>query len=114
MAAVYVNNLVVNAGSDFNQTFTLEGSNTNSALNLSGYTATAQMRKWAGSSSATSFTATILTPNTSGKIELSLTSTETSNLKPGRYIYDILIEDTTGSKTRVVEGMVLVREGVTR
>jgi len=114
MAAVYVNNLVVNAGSDFNQTFTLEGANTNSALNLTNYTITAQMRKWAGSSSATSFTTRVITPSTSGKIELSLTSEETSNLKPGRYIYDILIEDTTGSKTRVVEGMVLVREGVTR
>jgi hypothetical protein len=114
MAAVYVNNLVVNAGSDFDQTFILEGANTNSALDLSGYTVVAQMRKWAGSSSATSFTATIISPYTSGKITLSLTSTQTSSLKAGRYVYDIVITDLSGSKTRVVEGMVLVTEGVTR
>ena len=44
MAAVYVNNLVINSGSDFSQSFTLEGSD-NSALNLTGYQVNAQMRK---------------------------------------------------------------------
>ena len=46
MAAVYVNNLVVNAGANFSQTFTLEGASTNSPLDLTGYTVAAQMRKW--------------------------------------------------------------------
>ena len=114
MAAVYVNNLVVNSGSDFSQSFTLEGSDTNSAFNLTGYTVAAQMRKWAGSSSATSFTTEIEIPPTSGKILISLTSTQTSNLKPGRYVYDVVIEDEYGGKNRVIEGMVLVTEGVTR
>ena len=36
MAAVYVNNLVINSGSDFSQSFTLEGTN-NSPFNLTGY-----------------------------------------------------------------------------
>ena len=66
MAAVYVSNLVINTGSTFTQTFNLEATNTNSALDLTGYTISSQMRKWAGSSTKTDFTATIATPPTSG------------------------------------------------
>jgi hypothetical protein len=114
MAAVYVNNLVVNSGADFSQSFTLEGTDTNSSFDLTGYTVAAQMRKWAGSTSSTSFTATIESPPTSGKILIELTATQTTNLKSGRYVYDIVIEDSFGVKNRVIEGMVLVTEGVTR
>jgi hypothetical protein len=114
MAAVYVNNLVVNAGSDFSQSFTLEGTNTNSAFDLTNYTIAAQMRKWAGSSTATTFTTSKLAPYTSGRILLSLTATQTQDLKPGRYVYDVVIEDDYNVKTRVIEGMVLITEGVTR
>jgi hypothetical protein len=114
MAAVYVNNLVVNAGSDFSQSFTLEGTDTNSAFDLTGYTVAAQMRKWAGSSSATTFTSSIEIPSTSGKILIKLTAAQTTDLKPGRYVYDVVITDEFDVKNRVIEGMVLVREGVTR
>jgi hypothetical protein len=113
MAAVYVNNLVINSGSDFSQSFTLEGTN-NSPFNLTGYEVDAQMRKWSGSSSAINFSTSIIAPSTSGKISIGLTSGQTVDLKSGRYVYDILIIDPYGIKNRVIEGMVLVREGVTR
>ena len=114
MAAVYVSNLVVNSGADFSQSFNLDSVDTNSALNLAGYTVQAQMRKWSGSSTATSFTSTIVSPVTDGQILLTLTSTQTTALKPGRYVYDVIITDSAGTKSRVIEGMVLVTEGVTR
>lgn len=113
MAAVYVNNLVINSGSNFSQSFNLEGSD-NSPLNLTGYQVDAQMRKWSGSSVAITFTTTIELPSTQGKILISLSSEDTTNIKPGRYIYDVVITDSLGIKNRVIEGMVLVREGVTR
>lgn len=113
MAAVYVNNLVINAGANFSQTFNLQSSDTNSALNLTGYTVSAQMRKYAGSSTAITFTTDIVSPGTLGKIIISLTSLQTTNLKPGRYVYDVVVTQSS-VKTRVIEGMVLVREGVTR
>ena len=113
MAAVYVSNLVINTGSTFTQTFNLEATNTNAPLDLTGYTASSQMRKWAGSSTATTFTATITSPPTAGVIEIGLTAAQTADLTAGRQVYNILI--TKGSITEtVVEGMVLVREGVTR
>jgi mevalonate pyrophosphate decarboxylase len=113
MAAVYVSNLVINSGADFSQTFSLESVDNNSALNLTDYTVSAQMRKYSGSSTATIFTPYIIPPATLGKITISLTSEQTTNLKPGRYVYDVVITKNS-IKTRVIEGMVLVREGVTR
>ena len=113
MASVYVNNLVVNSGTDFSQTFTLESNENDSTLNLTGYTVSAQMRKYSGSSTFTTFTSNIPSPTTLGKIIISLTSNQTIDLKPGRYLYDIVINKDS-VKTRVIEGMVLVREGVTR
>ena len=114
MAAVYVNNLVVNAGTDFSQSFTLEGTDTNSSFDLTNYTVEAQMRKWAGSSTKTSFAATIESPAVDGQILLRLSASQTINLKPGRYVYDVVITDQSNIKNRVIEGMVLVTEGVTR
>ena len=113
MAAVYVSNLVINTGSTFTQTFNLEATNTNSALDLTGYSVSSQMRKWAGSSTKTDFTATVASPTTAGEISLRLTATETTSLKPGRYVYNVVITKGT-TKEVVVEGTVLVREGVTR
>ena len=72
------------------------------------------MRKWAGSSSATDFTTSIELPASLGKILLRLTAAQTTEIKPGRYVYDVVITDEFGVKNRVIEGMVLVTEGVTR
>ena len=108
----YVSNIVINGNADFNQTFTLTSVDTNSEINLSGYSVSSQMRKHSGSSTATNFTSSILNA-AAGQVSISLSNTETSNLKEGRYVYDIVIEKDS-VKTKVVEGMVLVIKGVTR
>ena len=114
MASVYVNNIVINSGATFTKEYFLEDSSTNSALILSNSTVSSQMRKWAGSVGVTTFTTTIVNPS-GGQIRIGLGSSITSNLKPGRYIYDVLItNNSTNVVDRVVEGMALVREGVTR
>ena len=114
MAAVYVSNLVINTGSTFQQQFELENVSSNSALDIAGFTISSQMRKHAGSTGiAGTFTASIADANT-GKIQIGLTSTTTATIKPGRYVYDVVVSDSAGEVTRVVEGSVLVRQGVTR
>jgi len=110
--AVYVSNLVINTGTTFSQTFTLESAETNSVMDLGDYDVHAQMRKHASSSSKTDFVATVV--NTAGIIKLDLADEKTALLSPGRYVYDIVITSGGGVKTTVVEGSVLVREGVTR
>ena len=109
-----VSNLTVNTAITFSQIFTLESADTNSATDLTGFTATAQMRKHAGSSSATNFS-TPITNATGGKIRVGLTTSQTASIKArSRFMYDVLITDTAGEVTRVLEGAVLVREGVTK
>ena len=114
MAAVYVSNIVINAGADFSQVFTLESSDSNSALNLSGYSIHSQLRKYPQSSVFVDFDSLILNP-VGGQLQISLPYYVTSSIKPGRYVYDIVVTDPSGSvRTRVIEGMALVREGVTK
>jgi hypothetical protein len=113
MAAVYVSNLVINAGSDFSQTFDLVESDDSGPLDLTNFTVSAQFRKHAGSSSKHDFTTAVSDP-AQGKILISLSAAASSVPKPGRYVYDIVITDSGNVKTRVIEGSVLLREGVTR
>jgi len=113
MAAVYTSNLVINTGTTFSQNFTLEAGSDDSAFDLTNYAITAQMRKWRGATTKTDFTTDVPSPATQGKILISLTATETAALNPGRHVYDIVIS-LGATKEVVVEGSVLVREGVTR
>jgi len=80
---------------------------------LTGYSVTSQIRKWRGSTTATDFTTAIPSPASQGKILLSLTPAETATLTPGRHVYDVVIT-LNETKELVVEGSVLIREGVTR
>jgi hypothetical protein len=86
---------------------------TAAALNLTGYSSQAQLRKTHTSSTATAFTSTI-TAATDGVIELSLTDTVTGALDQGRYVWDLVITDAAANKTRVVEGTATIRPGVSR
>ena len=110
--AVYVANILINQGADFSQTYTLEDSNANSAQNLTGYSVAAKISKHHASTNQTSFSATVSNA-TAGEIMLSLTDVQTSALAPGRQVYDILLTKPDGTKERVVEGMALIRDGVT-
>jgi hypothetical protein len=109
--AVYVSNIVVNAGGDFSQTFNLENV-TNSPLNLTGYTGSALMKKHPASLRTTASFVVSFPNRIFGQVALSLGSSITSTLKPGRYCYDILLNDGS-TKTRVVEGSAIVTAGIT-
>ena len=115
MAAVYVSNIVINQGADFSQVFNLADSS-NDSVDLTNYALTAQMRKHAGSSVSHNLNPTVVQPPTSGGVRITLTDVQTAALKPGRYVYDVLIADDSGSgtKTRVVEGIATVNPSVSR
>ena len=110
---VYVANIVINGGADFNQTYDLADQNTNSAKDLTIHTVSSQMRKHAAAVGVTTFTTTIVNP-TAGQVRIGLTTSQTSELEPGRYVYDLMLTAPDNSMTRIIEGMALVREGVTK
>ncbi len=84
------------------------------AVNLATYSAASQLRKSYYSSSANTLAATI-TGNANGEITLTMTAANTALLTPGRYVYDLVITNSTdNSKTRVIEGTAIVLPSVTR
>ena len=52
---VYTSNIVIHTHTDFEQTFVFEDTDSNSALNLSGYTGCAKIKKYESSSPAGTF-----------------------------------------------------------
>ncbi len=107
-----ISNIFIDQGATFTTTVTVTDAN-GDAVNLSGYSVAAQIRKTFLSSTATAFTATISNAS-SGEITISLSPTQTAALEAGRFVYDVLITASGGTKTRVVEGQVTVNPSVTR
>lgn len=108
-AAVY--NITIDAEADFNRSF--EVSESGVPINISGYTFTAQIREHFHSTDATAFTTTV-TDGPNGLFSISLSDTTTAGMAYGKQYYDIVMTDTSGSKTRLLQGDALVAWGITR
>jgi hypothetical protein len=110
--AIYAN-ISIDQGSDFYSVITVEGSDGN-VFDLTGYSARGQVRKTYASNTAYSFYTMVPVPSSNGLINISLSSTQTAAMRPGRYVYDVEIVDAQNVVTRVVEGQVEVTPRVTR
>ena len=86
--AVYVSNITIEQGYDFDTSFQLEDTRTNEPLYLVGATCEAQLRKSYSSSTKVSFAASVSDAET-GLISITMTAAKTVTLKPGRYVYDV-------------------------
>ena len=104
-------NITIDQGTTFSTDLTLTDE-IGDPLDLTGYTANSQMRKWYTSSTvAATFTAVVNVQTAA--VTLSLTPTETANIVSGRYVYDV--EITKGEVvSRIVEGIATVTPQVTR
>jgi flagellar hook assembly protein FlgD len=110
MASTPVVNIVIPQGTDFSELFTSTESD-GSASNLVGYTGAAKIKKHPGASTSTSFSVSII--GSTGEVTISLTDTQTTDLEPGRYYYDVYLTSGSGSVSRMVEGMAFVTAGIT-
>jgi hypothetical protein len=104
--------LTIEQNADFTNIINVNDS-TGAAQNLTSYTAAAQMRKSYYSTTANSFTVIISSP-ANGEISMAMTSANSANLTPGRYLFDLVMTSPANIKTRVVEGIVTVLPSVTR
>ena len=102
-------NITIDQGSSFNTSINLTDDAGN-ALDLDGYTAESQIRRWYTSNSAIDFDVALA----NGVIQLSLSSNTTTNLVYNRYVYDVKVIDPANTVTRIVEGIVTVTPGVSR
>ena len=110
--AVFSTNLLIYKHTDFEQTFILEDSQSNSAKDLTGFTGTCRMQRTLNLGSLTAFTLAF-TNRALGKVRISLTSTQTANISDGKYFYELMLTDPNSVVERVIEGIVIVKHPVT-
>jgi len=110
--AVFSTNLIIYKHTDFEQTFVLEDSQTNSFKDLTDFTGTCKMQRTLNLGSLTSFTLTF-TNRIRGKVRISLTDDQTAVIEEGKYFYELMLTDPNDVTERVIEGVVIVKHPVT-
>ena len=106
-------NIYIDQGLSYETTIQLQDDDGNNQ-DLTGYSATAKLRKHYSSSNSTSFTTSITTGT--GEVTFSMNAATTAGLTSGRYVYDVELNDggSPAIITRVVEGMLFINPGVTK
>tara|TARA_R100000458_G_C8160185_1_gene164567 strand:+ start:228 stop:563 length:336 start_codon:yes stop_codon:yes gene_type:complete len=109
-AGIY--DIVIDQGADFS--IQLELANNGSAVNLTNFTARAQLRPTPRSSElAGSFTINF-TDRANGTLKMEMTNSTTAGLTPGKYYYDLETVSGGGVVTRLLQGIARVTPNVTR
>jgi hypothetical protein len=102
-------NINIDQGTTFSTTISLTDSSGNQ-IDLTNYTAKAQLRVSYSSINSISFS-TLLS---NGQINLALDANTTTLLTRARYVFDVVITDSANVVTRVVEGVAYVDPAITR
>lgn len=103
-------NIVMDQGTTFNTTYSFTDDN-DEPIDFTTFTANSQMRKSYTSNTAYAFSISL---GNNGVITLTMNSATTSTITAGRYMYDLEVQDTNGTRSRLVEGMVTVTPEITR
>jgi hypothetical protein len=106
--------LYMDQGATFNNTLNITDDLTNAKVNVSGYTVRSQMRRSYYSANATAQIVCTVTDAANGTILMSLAAANTSNIKAGRYLFDVETVDTASVTTRILEGIITVTPEITR
>ena len=105
-----VSDLVVNVGASFTCTFTVNDTS-GTAIDFTNDTAeSSQMAKYVGAGVTATFSVGFSSAY-DGKMFIGLTTTQTSELKEGRHVYDVNVK-TGDTVYRIVEGQIMVRGGI--
>lgn len=106
--------LYVDRGADFNITVEINNDETNLPQNTAGYIIKGQLRKSLLSANASANLECSIEDAANGVIVISLDSSNTANLKPGNYFFDIKsINTNINEVSRLIEGVIYVTHGIT-
>lgn len=114
MSTTYVD-LYVNQATDYVTLITLTDDN-GALLDLTGYAIRAKFARHWSSTTKYNFTTEVASPASAGTFTLRLFVADTSQIKPGRYQYDVeIFYDFGGQSTveRVIEGVLYLEPSVT-
>jgi len=117
-----VHDMIVDQGATVNTVFTIKNS-ARSALDITGYVARMQVRRFDGTTrdpsptviaEYTSYDGYLIIGDTAGTVTLLIPPAEMAAYEPGSYVYDLEVESPLGETTRIVQGKFIVRAEVTR
>lgn len=108
--------LCIPAGATFSKVIRWKADGAN--VNLTGFSARAQIRPSAASATTTLSLTTentrIALGGTAGTITISISATDSAAIASGRYVYDLELVSAGGIVTRLLQGVVTVSANVTR
>jgi len=105
--------LTVDQGSSFDTNIDLVADD-GAAINVTNYVFSGQIRKSYYSSNSTANLTITVVNAANGNVNISLNAATTTNIKAGRYLYDIKMTDTSNTVTRIVEGIITITPQVTK
>ena len=117
-----VHEMIVDQGATVNTVFTVKNS-ARSALDLTGYVARMQVRRFSGTTrdpevtviaEYTSYDGYLTVGGSAGTVTLLIPPADMAAYEPGSYVYDLEVESALGETTRIVQGKFIVRGEVTR
>lgn len=106
--------LFLDQGATFNSVINIVDDMTNTPLDLTNFEVQSQMRRSYYSSSPSANIKCVVSNASNGEITMSMTAANTSNIKAGRYLFDLKTTDSDGNVNRAIEGIITVTPNVTR
>jgi hypothetical protein len=106
--------LYLDQGTTFNNIINLTDDVTNTPINVSGYVVSSQMRRSYYSANISANITCTLSNVANGEITLTMTAANTANIKPGRYLFDVIAIDTSNNTSRILEGIITVTPSITK
>lgn len=106
--------LTIDQGATFSSTLDLTNDD-NSPMNLANTAFVGQIRKSYYSTNPTAnLVISVEGAAANGRIRMSLDAANTANIKPGRYVYDLKMTNSSNVTIRIIEGIATVTAQVSR
>jgi hypothetical protein len=105
--------LFVDQGTDYQTNMDLKRDD-GTPMSVAGYSFTGQIRKSYYSTNPTANLVITATDAPNGNLSLTMNSSVTTNIAPGRYVYDVKMMDTSNVTIRIMEGIITVTPQVSR
>lgn len=106
----------IDQGTNFGAYINLNDDASNVPQNAAGYVVSGQLRRSVLSPNASETLFCEVSDAANGEIYISLAASNTANLRPGNYFYDIKVVDLNSGNatTRLIEGIIVVNPSITK
>lgn len=105
--------LDLDQGTDFNTDLSLSRDD-GIPINIANYSFSSSIRKSFYSANPTANLTITIQDAANGNVILSMNAATTTNVKPGRYLFDVKQVDAQNTVSRVIEGIITVNPQVTK